>query len=304
MSVAPQLAARSGCPVCGSAGAPFVSLPFDDPPISDLLHGFYDGRLQTAALEHRRYELVDCGDCGLVYQVLVPNERYLDHLYRVAARQDPGDVGRGRGLDVRRRYASEIEQCVKYFGGNPSQLDVLDYGSGSGLWLDMARAYGCRTAGADVGHADLLERSGHEAVSPSALPTGRFHLVNTEQVVEHLVDPLTAVRAMASALRPGGILRVSVPNGSDIRERLEDADWTAAKGSPRSLNAVAPLEHLNCFDHRSLRRLAVRAGLEPFRYPLRQYLDPMERVRFVASALLRPLRRPKGTLLLFRKPAG
>jgi SAM-dependent methyltransferase len=298
------LVARSHCPVCGESGNPFLSLPYDTDPIAGYLTRFYNGALDATALTGQHYELVDCTSCGLVYQAHIPDDALLDHLYDHAALHDLEIANEARGLSVRRSWANDIEQCIKYFGGEPAAVEVLDFGSGPGLWLDMAAAYGCRTAGSEMSGVGLRRviDAGHEAFTPDDLPVERFHFVNTEQVVEHLTDPRSTVDRLASALRPGGILRISVPNGTGIRTRLEGGDWNAPKGSPKSLNPVAPLEHLNCFDHGSLQRLGETVGLQPFRYPLRQFLDPMERIRFAASAVLHRFQRPTGTLQLFRKP--
>lgn len=301
-----SLVVRSGCPVCGRRTAPFLSIPFDGPPMVDYLDHFYCGRLDTAPLTGERYELAECDGCGLVYQLHVPDERYLDHLYGSAAFADPDAVRSTRGLAVRRAYAHDVEQFLKFFDTPAHDVHVLDFGSGTALWLDMAKAYGCRTTGSEMTEKgrERIRASGHRPLGPDALPERAFHFINTEQVVEHLTDPLGTVQMLATALRPGGLLRISVPNGSDIRARLELGDWSAPKGSPRSLNAVAPLEHVNCFDAGSLRRLGETSGLEPFHYPFRQYMDPMERVRFVASAVAHLLNRPNGTLQLFRKPSA
>lgn len=298
------LASRSGCPVCRQPGTPVLSLPYDGEPIASYLIQFYDGAIDPADLAGQRYELVQCASCGLVYQVGVPNEELLDHLYGVAALHDVEATQAARGLAVRRSYANDVEQCIKYFDAAPASIEVLDFGSGAGLWLDMAAAFGCRTSGAELAETALgrLRAAGHDAFILEELPSERFHFVNTEQVVEHLVEPCEVLQQLVDALRPGGLLRISVPNGAGIVDRLEHADWRAPKGSPASLNAVAPLEHLNCFDHGSLRQLGQSVGLEPFHYPLRQYLEPMERMRFAVSALVHRVRRPEGTLQLFRKP--
>lgn len=296
---------RSECPVCGRPGSPFLSLPYDADPVAGYLARHYGGALDTALLTGERYELTDCA-CGLVYQARVPHDELLEHIYGHAALHDPEKENRVRGLDVRRRYANDIEQCIKFFGSEPSSVEVLDFGSGPGLWLDMAKGYGCVTAGSEMIDSGLerLRASGHEAIPPAELPTGRFHFVNMEQVVEHLVDPRGTVQQLVSSLRPGGILRICVPNGTGIRRRLEVGDWEAPKGSPTSLDPVAPLEHVNCFDHGSLRLLGRAVGLEPFHFPLRQHLDQMERIRFAASAVLHVLHRPRGTLQWFRKPSS
>jgi SAM-dependent methyltransferase len=93
------------------------------------------------------------------------------------------------------------------------------------------------------------------------IPARRFDLINAEQVFEHLPEPLDTLRHLSRGLKPGGLLRIGVPNGTGLKQSLAAWDWTAPKGSARSLNAVAPLEHLNCFTRTSLLVLAETAGL-------------------------------------------
>lgn len=293
---------RNRCPVCDSADPrTILDLPFDIPPISSYLDSFYGGRLDPHELVGGRFVLLKCGSCELVFQRDVPDDESLGYLYGTAV----GDASSrpGRGLRVRQGYSFQVEQLLKYWGAPPHDVDVLDYGAGAGDWLSMAAAYGCKTYAVElsVSRQDTLARRGHTILNADDLPAGHFHFINTEQVFEHLVEPMAELGRLASALRPGGLVRISVPNGGDVESRLSDADWTAPKGSGRSLNAIAPLEHINCFDHRSLIALGERAGLRRFTYPARQYLDSWERCRFIASAVVHKFKAPTGTLLLFQK---
>jgi SAM-dependent methyltransferase len=293
---------RGTCPVCASGRCELLlELAFDRPPISSYLHTFYAGRLASDALSNGRFALLRCGICDLVFQRDVPDDEFLRYLYGAAT--GDSEVRPGRGLRVRQGYSFQVEQLLKYWKAPPDHVEVLDYGAGAGDWLSMAAAYGCRTFAVELSHTrtDQLIRRGQTVLDPENLPVGHFHFINTEQVFEHLVEPMATLERLAAALRPGGLVRVSVPNGSDIDRRLSDPDWAAAKDSPRSLNAVAPLEHINCFNRRSLVTLGQRAGLRPFAYPARQYLDSWERARFVASALAHKVRVPSGTLQLFQK---
>jgi hypothetical protein len=81
-------------------------------------------------------------------------------------------------------------------------------------------------------------------------------------VFEHLTRPYETAVELAGLLRVGGILRISVPSGLHTVRRLKVGDWSASTTSLRTLNSVAPLQHVNCFRHRSLVELGRRAGLE------------------------------------------
>jgi SAM-dependent methyltransferase len=293
---------RSTCPVCRAPTVQKVlDLPYDGPPLARYLEHFYDGAVDPRRLAGQRYELERCPHCGLIFQATVPPPALLASIY---GRDVSEVVAASRGLRVRQRYAYEVEELVKYHAKPPGELRVLDYGAGAGMWLQMAAAYGCRTSATEYegSQAHALRDRAVDVLKTDDLPVATFHFVNTEQVFEHLVDPLDVAHSIARALVPGGLLRVSVPNGTHIPSLLADPDWTAAKDDPRSLNAIAPLEHLNCFTRRTIVRMGELAGLTEFRYPLRQFLDPMERIRFAVSAVVHVVRKPQGTIVLLRKP--
>jgi SAM-dependent methyltransferase len=161
----------------------------------------------------------------------------------------------------------------------------------------MVEAYGCETHAADLepSHIEHLRARGVRAHPVEALPSNTFHYINAEQVFEHLVSPMDVIQRLADSLVPGGLLRVGVPNGSGIESLLVNPDWAAPKGSARSLNAIAPLEHLNCYTRDTLVVLGQQAALRPFEYPFKQFMQPLERSRFVLSAFVHLVRRPTGT---------
>jgi SAM-dependent methyltransferase len=297
-----ELVERAGCPVCGGRSASVrMDLPYDAPPIEQYLLSFYGGRLDPARLAGERYRLMRCPDCSLVYQRDVPAADFLAELYGELIDEPEAELQRRRGLAVRRAYASQVERAVSLFGLPSVELDVLDFGAGSGMWLRFAQAYGCRTAAVEltVGAGGTVPGA-DRTYAVDALPEAAFHYVNAEQVFEHLVDPALEMDRIARSLRPGGIVRVGVPSTTGLDPALAASDWSAPKGTARSLNAVAPLEHLNCYAGRSLQRLGVDGGLEPFRPPWRSYLVADFRPAELVAAVRDRVRRVSG-VAYFRK---
>ncbi|MBS1837859.1 MAG: methyltransferase domain-containing protein [Actinobacteria bacterium] len=307
METGQLLARRETCPGCGCPRSiRLLDLPFAEPPLSHYLLTFYKGHVDPKRLGDERYQLDRCEGCSLVFQRFVPDGDFLLELYDtiLAANPDERDgLNRSRGLRVRQRYSHDVEQLIKYHGLPPSEISVMDFGAGYGMWLQMAEAYGCTVAATEISHhkSERARAAGWRMFRPEQLPTSSFHFINADQVFEHLLEPAEVIRQLAGALQVGGLLRICVPNGEGLEESLTSGDWSIPKGDRGSLNPVAPLEHINCFSHNSLVALGTRAGLKTFHYPLRQYLDPMERVRFVATALLHTGRRPEGTLVMFQR---
>ena len=239
-----------------------------------------------------------------MFQRFVPDDDLFDEVYGRWIDHGPtaGAIAL-KGFEVRRQYAFQVINVVKHFRRNPDEIRMLDFGMGWANWVQMAAAFGCAVEGAESNPVQLesAHRRDLTTVSPDALEPERYDFINTEQVFEHLVDPLSLGRRLVGALRPGGVLRISVPNGTHVPALLEKPNWTAPKGHPQSLNAITPLEHLNTFTHESLNRLGAQLGLQPFTFPLRVYLDQWQPIRGVLGSLVRRVRPASGTLLYFER---
>jgi 2-polyprenyl-3-methyl-5-hydroxy-6-metoxy-1,4-benzoquinol methylase len=101
-------------------------------------------------------------------------------------------------------------------------LDLLDVGCGPGtITVDLARRVAPgRVLGLDVSPAPLEEAgalAAREGVSVEfavgdvyalEAPDGSYDVVHAHQVLQHLTDPVAALREMARVCRPGGVVAV------------------------------------------------------------------------------------------------
>ena len=147
----------------------------------------------------------------------------------------------------------------------PSSVAFLDFGMGWGKWCFLAKAFGCETYGLELSEERRQHgiQSGITVLGWDDLTTQKFDFINAAQVFEHVTEPLDTLKALVASLNPGGIVRIGVPRGWDIKRRLKIWDWKLPDTHPDSLNPVAPLQHINCFSFRSLEAMGRLAGLEP-----------------------------------------
>jgi 2-polyprenyl-3-methyl-5-hydroxy-6-metoxy-1,4-benzoquinol methylase len=134
---------------------------------------------------------------------------------------------------------------------------------GWGRWCEIAQSFGCRAHGTEFNKI-CIERASHKGITVvdyADIPKYKYDFINTEQVFEHLPNPLETLLHLKKGLAPDGLLKISVPDGQGIKRRLKTWNWKAPKHSSESLNPVAPLEHLNCFNHDVLAAFALTAGL-------------------------------------------
>ena len=276
-------------------------MAYDSEQMSAYLRSFYGEAPLDAIREATRgtdYVLRECRSCALIFQEYVPDDELLDELYEKWL--DPiASEAHSQQKRLEGRLALQVLEVIDHFEPRlPHEIGVLDFGMGWGNFCQVARGLGCDVAGSELSETRRLRASelGIPLVDLEESATRRFDFVNTEQVFEHLTRPVEVLQALCDVLSDEGVVRLSVPNCVDIKARLRHGDWTAPKGTKHSLNAVAPLEHVNCYQHKSLVALASHVGLRPIYRPWQQlrfaptWEPPAGALRLVASRLYRGLR--------------
>lgn len=139
----------------------------------------------------------------------------------------------------------------------PPGAPVLELGSGAGHFVQhaLARRWEVHALEPAERPAERLARDPrvlvHRGTAETiSLPPASLDAVFAWMVVEHLEDPVAALRRVATALRPGGCFVFSVPNAGSWEFALFRENWCALD-VPR---------HLWHFDSRMLRRLLAECG--------------------------------------------
>ena len=265
---------RDKCPVCGSDDSKTIyQTKYDESPVKDYLESFYNpqGKVEFEYLKDAFYILNECTACKAIYQRDIPDGVLMERLYEHWI--DPKIITveeKNHNLSYYTRYAQEVMQIVSYFKKEPGSLNFFDFGMGWGKWALMAKAFGCNSYGTEISNEriEFAKSNGIKVITWDEIPQCQFDFINTEQVFEHIAQPLETLKYLKTALKPDGILKISVPHADDIKARLKKMDWTAAKGTKYSLNTLAPLEHINLFNRASLIEMANIAGMEMVYIPL------------------------------------
>jgi SAM-dependent methyltransferase len=138
--------------------------------------------------------------------------------------------------------------------------DLLEIGSGYGLFLDAARPAFRSLLGTEYSEAAAASaRSrGHDVRvgGVEAVPGERtFDCIVATHVVEHVYDPRAYVARLLPLLRPGGRVLLATPDMGSAWRQVMGRRWPSFK----------PPEHVLYFDRRTLRALLVDGGFEDIR---------------------------------------
>ena len=268
---------RKCCPACGSEQISIrYQASYSDPEITQYLIDFYSsqGGVEFEYLSDAEYVLCDCESCSLIFQKNIPNDTVMERLYEHWIDPMIAFENRNRRFttnpEIHTNYAKEIMIIGSCFNTSPSETRFLDFGMGWGDWLLMANGLGYESFGLELSESRIrhAESKGTKVITWEEAENLRFDFINTEQVFEHIAEPLETLKELKTLLKPGGIIKISVPTANDIERRLKLMDWGAEKGTRNSLNNVAPLEHIQCFNRSSLIKMAETAGMNEFKVPI------------------------------------
>ncbi len=197
---------RVACNLCGSKGMISISR--------------HDRRL-------KRLHTVACEECSLIRTDPMPTEAELVAYYAREYRRDyQFAYGKSPPRAHLKRTAREAISRLAFIGPvlEPGAR-ILDFGSGSGAFLGLCKQSGHEVIGIDPGEDfAAYAKSAHGVeviVAPwqeAALPDGYFDVITASHVLEHLREPVSALRQLSRWLSDDGAIYVSVPNAFAHRD--------------------------------------------------------------------------------------
>ena len=206
-----ELEERLSCTVCG------------DDRVQPLFTPTWPGRVS--------YHVVRCPSCGFLYRNPGIRPERLGDLY------SGGGYGRfltGRyGRDRQSNYRRIMDEFTPVFDDGQGRR-LLDYGSGAGLFAEVAHERGFEVHGVDLSPAAVelaRARPGGERChlgTPLEIPeiaAGGFDIVTMWSVLAHLPRPIDDLTMLRGLLAPGGALLINTVNANSLMLKVDRVDW-------------------------------------------------------------------------------
>lgn len=203
----------------------------------------------------KRYHVVRCAGCGFLYRHPGVRPERLGDLY---SRGGYGTFLTGHYAGRRRRrYRLVMRAFAPLFRAGDGRR-LLDFGSGAGLFLELAHRRGFDAYGVDLA-PDAVEYArsrpgGAKSFcgSPRDVPeiaAGGFHVITLWSVLAHLPRPAEDLAMLRGLLTPDGALLILTVNANSLALKAQRARW----------GAFTP-NHLVFFSPPTLCRLLENAG--------------------------------------------
>lgn len=169
-----------------------------------------------------------CLGCGMLRNDPVPSAEELSAFYRTAYREHYKGAAQPRRRQVWRNLERLQRHFVTYSDIYKRKGDWLDLGSGSGEFTYLAKRIGAQVTAVEPhrGYAAYCTETLGLAVRNQTLEEcdfdgPSFDLIRLSHVLEHMRDPVSALRQLAGWLRPGGVIYVEVPDiERDARQKM------------------------------------------------------------------------------------
>tara|TARA_A100001015_G_scaffold52906_1_gene57976 strand:- start:4060 stop:4959 length:900 start_codon:yes stop_codon:yes gene_type:complete len=248
---------HENCKICDQKGVIFFSKKYNDETLKSFFCSYYGQNKYEkliSKLENINYVLLTCNNCQFVWQKYSPINEFSNELYEnIIDKSESFKKSNQKFLKSRDRNKLEIDLIFEYFKRN---VKILDFGAGWGHWLKSNSNKMIDTFAFEVSSSrkKYLKENNLKILNLDDLQnySGFFDYIRFDQVLEHLDNVNDVLSVLKKISNPKCILFVSVPDGSKVinTKKID----SIGKGP------IQPLEHLNCFNRFSLKRLFEKHG--------------------------------------------
>lgn len=226
----------------------------------------------------RGFTLVKCEDCTLVFVKEKLTREELDEAYKRRASDyvftDPKNV------ENLKYYYLKLRELIEQ---KASTGRILDVGCSQGHFLDVMEGwqrYGIEMSQIDAARAreKYADRIRACTFEDYECPHSFFDVITMQDVFDHMLDPLGALKKCFVLLKPGGMIIIKVHNISCLFAKLTGSGFSA----------LVPPYHLSYFNRTSLQEVLARAR---FRFLYHKYIGHVLFLKTIPYRLARESRQ-------------
>jgi SAM-dependent methyltransferase len=211
--------------------------------------------------------VIRCVGCHIVYKQPSEAAKPVAQYYQERRYQELDYWSRE---DEARATLNKIRNSILGTLGSGAGRTLLDVGCGPGLFLGLAQQAGFEVAGVEL-NPQLALRAGEHTNGAEIIISDfmkvpadrRFDVISMLDLIEHLPDPLAALRHARQMLKPDGHIVLYTPNHRGIICRVADAAYRASGGRfQRPVVEIFDCLHVVFFDISTLKLALRKTGFQ------------------------------------------
>ncbi len=211
------------------------------------------------------FDVIECTTCGFKHVIPIPTPEELDKLYKEEfySTEKP-TYFKSTEEDLKwweLTYCNYYQLFDKYCTKKDRKL--LEIGPGPGYFLKCGKELGWDVLGFEPSKQayEYSKKLGVKVINKffdkkSIKEYGEFNVIYMSTVIEHLPNPISIIKTAKKILKSNGIICIISPNDYNplqniLRNNLGYKPWW-----------VAPPQHINYFDFKSIKNLLERFNFE------------------------------------------
>tara|TARA_B100001057_G_scaffold493954_1_gene589488 strand:- start:11647 stop:12552 length:906 start_codon:yes stop_codon:yes gene_type:complete len=240
------------CKICGKKGFLYFEKEYSNEELKNFFKNFYGNVYLdniNEYLKNQNYTLLKCSECSFIWQKFVPDEKFSNFLYEEIINKN-FSLNKSINFEKisRKKNKYKFKAILDHF--NKEKINILDFGAGWGSWLINLDKNKVNKFAYEISPSrkSYLTSNGIDVLNDDQILNYKnyFDYIRLEQVLEHIPDINKSMKLIKLISKKGCILEIGVPNG--IKQIKNVASLEIVKGP------IQPLEHLNCFTNKSLKK--------------------------------------------------
>jgi 2-polyprenyl-3-methyl-5-hydroxy-6-metoxy-1,4-benzoquinol methylase len=204
---------------------------------------------QDYTVSQAQFSIVQCQNCGFRFTNPRPNEAEVGQFYQSENYISHSNTRKGLINQlyqlVRKRALKSKLALINQLNGSQSSKKILDYGCGTGAFLQTCQIGGWQIAGVepDAGARtqaqNLTQKPILSDIFQAEFDNQQFSIISLWHVLEHVHQLDRTLTRLKELLAPQGVLVIAVPNSNSQDAQIFGAHW-AAYDVPRHLYHFVP----------------------------------------------------------------
>jgi len=229
-----------------------------------------------------RYSIINCKNCQFIHINPIPsNKELLDFYQNDYYQKTKPDYIRGNEKDMKYQnytFDEKLDFLEKKI--SKKQKKILDIGSGPGFFLRRAKRRGWNILGIEPSpiaceyakkqKIPTIQKFFHEV---NAKEIGKFDVIHTFDVLEHVNNPINILKKSYSLLKKGGIIVIEVPNDFNPLQEIVQKSSKKKEYWVTLSSKLKKFDHINYFNFESISKLVKKTG---FNIILKESTFPLE----------------------------
>lgn len=254
-----KLLERFECPFCmKNKLKSLYKKNYSSTDLSNFIQNYYKSKELNETLKNYDYNLIECFNCGGIFQKFIPSAKLSNFLYNEIISTDESYNKKLNYIkNNQKKLDQDFQMISNLFDNKLDKIKILEFGCGWGHWSKFMQTKSLNVITCEFSEKRHLHLTKNGIKNFKFLDeiTDKFDFIYSEEVLEHLTSPLDTLNKLNKILKKGGYMFHRFPSSFLFKTKLN-------KMYIPKKDCAHPLEHLNIINKKSFLKICEMSDLE------------------------------------------